>query len=214
VSHSVNRSGSARAGLGERAGLAGALLLASAGALQAQGPIVWPDATPTGVAATRTCFSESVRLTGYLLPRRETFVTLNAEGFRVTEVLAQEGDTVSADQELIRLTRLAGDEPPGAGARGGPPRTLSLRAPAAGVISRSTARAGALTRAQGEPLMRLVVDGEIEAIVESRASTRRESAPAPRPGSWSRTASTSRAASASRQPRSIRRRSSAGPGSR
>jgi multidrug efflux pump subunit AcrA (membrane-fusion protein) len=149
-----------------RAGLAGAFLLASAGAVRAQGPIVWPDATPTGVAATRTCFSENVRLTGYLLPRRETYVTLNIEGYRVAEVLAQEGDTVSAEQELIRLTRLPGDEPPAAAGRGGPPRTLSLRAPAAGIVSRSTARVGTLTRAQGEPLMRLVLDPEIEAIVE------------------------------------------------
>ncbi len=144
--------------------------------LRAAGPLDWSASAGSGVPATRACFSDNVRVTGYLLARRESYVMMNVEGFRITEVLAQEGDTVTAGQEVLRLTRLGPDDPaaappPAAGAaaaaaRAAPPRTISLRAPAAGVVSRNIARVGALTSAQSEPLMRVTSDSEVEAIVE------------------------------------------------
>lgn len=165
-------SGAPRAGtfapaadLASRLALVCGLALAAASPLRAAGPPpVSLDSTPIGVRATRECFSDNVRVTGYLMPRREAFVTLNADGFRVSDVLAQEGDQVSADQELVRLTRLAAADPRAPAAQGS--QTVSLRAPAAGVISRSTARVGALTRAQIEPLFRVTVDGAIDALIE------------------------------------------------
>lgn len=142
------------------------LSLALGSALLTAGPSVSLDSTPIEVAATRECFSDNVRVTGYLMPRRETFVTMPSDGFRVSEVLVQEGDQVSADQELVRLVRLGGGDPRAAAGQPGPPPTVSLRAPSAGLIARSTARVGALTGARNEPFFRLTVDPAIEALVE------------------------------------------------
>ena len=45
------------------------------------------------VRATSACFSEAVRVTGYLVAREQAVVQL-AQGDRVVEVLAQEGNSV------------------------------------------------------------------------------------------------------------------------
>ena len=128
-----------------------------------------PD--PVVVRAAKACFSDTIRVTGYVVPRLETAVAMNAEGYRVGEVLAREGETVSADQDLIRLTRIGSDDPAAAqqaqaAGRGGPPSTVTLRAPAAGFISRGSAHVGAVTRPGGEPFFRLVTDATPDLIVE------------------------------------------------
>ena len=54
--------------------------------------------------STNACFSDLVRGTGYIVPRREAVVGVDQEGSRVSEVLVHEGDTVADNQELARLT--------------------------------------------------------------------------------------------------------------
>src|SRR5262245_66455312 len=76
------------------------------------------------VRATNGCFSSSIRVTGFLVPREEAVVTLDAPGMRVTEVLASEGDRATASQTLARVTRAA----PAAGAA----TPTTLKSPAAG----------------------------------------------------------------------------------
>jgi multidrug efflux pump subunit AcrA (membrane-fusion protein) len=116
------------------------------------------------VRATSACFAATVRVTGFLVAREEAIVTLDVPGLKVTEVLVSEGDTVTEGQELIRLTRQPGEGPARAPAGG---NTVTLRAPAAGVITHSTAVAGATASAmQREPLMRIAVGGEIELEAE------------------------------------------------
>ena len=99
-------------------------------------------------------------MTGFLVPREEAIVTLDP-GYRVSEVVAGEGDRVSAGQTLARLARQAA---PGLDPSADPrPATLILKAPAAGVITRSTAMVGATASPmQAEPLFRIAVDDEIE----------------------------------------------------
>ena len=41
------------------------------------------------VKATNACFSDMVRVTGFLVPRREAIVGVEQEGFRVAEVLVR-----------------------------------------------------------------------------------------------------------------------------
>src|SRR6202158_1680003 len=79
--------------------------------------------------STNACFSDMVRGTGYIVPRREAVVGVDQEGSKVADVLVREGETVSDNQELARLP------PPPAqpGAAGGRPAPTSLRAPAAGL---------------------------------------------------------------------------------
>lgn len=73
--------------------------------------------------ATNACFSDLVRVTGFVVPRREALVGVETEGSKVTEVLVREGDLVTENQELARLA-----PPPTPGnAR---PNLVSLRAPA------------------------------------------------------------------------------------
>ena len=112
------------------------------------------------VRATNGCFSSSIRVTGFLVPREEAVVTLDAPGMRVTEILASEGDRVTAGQTLVRLTRDGPDT-------GGAAKTATLKAPAAGVITRSTAVVGATASPlTPEPLFRIAVDNEIELEAE------------------------------------------------
>jgi len=136
---------------------AGAMLLAAPAALAdaaAQGAAQPPAQQVTVARARSACFSSRIRVTGFLVARDEAVVTLDAPGLRVIEVLAGEGDKVTAGQALVRL---AADGAPA----GRSPTTL--KAPAAGVITRSTAAVGATAPAMpGEPLFRIAIDNEIE----------------------------------------------------
>src|ERR1700730_7716832 len=78
--------------------------------------------------STNACFSDMVRGTGYVVPRREAVVGVDQEGYKVSDVLVREGEMVSDNQELARLT------PPPAQPGGARPST-SLRAPAAGLVT-------------------------------------------------------------------------------
>src|SRR5579859_5814270 len=77
--------------------------------------------------STNACFSDLVRVTGFVVPRREAVVGVDQEGSRVSDLYVREGDTVGDNQELARLS--APPQQPGAPARPnqGP---VSLRSPA------------------------------------------------------------------------------------
>ena len=136
------------------------------------------EAKPAGAVvlvarATKACFSASVQVTGFLVARREALVTLDMDGFRITEILAKEGDQVTSGQNLVRLTRQEGAAAPAAppGAPAGatppaPPSSMTLKSPAAGTITRATAVLGATANARADPLFRIAMDGEIELEAE------------------------------------------------
>jgi HlyD family secretion protein len=164
---------------------------------RAEGPAPASGVAAIVVKAVSTCFASAVRFTGLVVPRAEAVVNFNADGYEITDVLAGEGDTVKADQALVKLTRLSNGAPAGpagaqqhaAGTTGGStqqqqqqqqqpqqPSAMTLTAPAAGLISKSTAKLGAvaapvpLPPPMGSgPLFRIIVDGrlEIEADVTS-----------------------------------------------
>jgi HlyD family secretion protein len=138
---------------------AGAALFMAAGsaATQPARAETAPGAQVTVVRAANACFTAAIRVTGFLVAREEAVLTLDAPGQKVTEVLVGEGDKVTAGQTLVRLTRQEGGPDTGAA------KTSTLRAPAAGVITRSTAVVGATAPAMPtEPLFRIAVDNEIE----------------------------------------------------
>lgn len=117
--------------------------------------------------AVDACFAASVRVIGFLVPRNDAVVMLEMQGYRVTEILAREGDRVVQDQNLVKLARLSADGP------GGPsqgPATLYLKAPAAGTVIKSTAVVGAVASPvpfpRPEPLFRIAVKNEIEIEAE------------------------------------------------
>jgi multidrug efflux pump subunit AcrA (membrane-fusion protein) len=90
--------------------------------------------------ATNACFSDLVRVTGFIVPRREAQIGVDQEGSRVTDLLVREGDMVTENQELARLT--APLQQPGAPG-GGKPGPISLRAPAAGLVTEVRTAVGA-----------------------------------------------------------------------
>jgi multidrug efflux pump subunit AcrA (membrane-fusion protein) len=113
--------------------------------------------------STNACFSDLVRGTGFIVPRREAVVGVDQEGSKVSDVLVREGDTVTDNQELARLT------PPPAlpGAPGGGSKTTtSLRAPAAGLVTQVNTIVGAPASPQGGPMFRIAVNNEIDMDAE------------------------------------------------
>jgi multidrug efflux pump subunit AcrA (membrane-fusion protein) len=112
--------------------------------------------------STNACFSDMVRGTGYLVPRREAVVGVDQEGSKVTDVLVREGEMVSDNQELARLTA------PPAQASGGArsPGPFSLRAPAAGLLTEVRTIVGAPASPQAGPMFRIAVNNEIEMDAE------------------------------------------------
>jgi HlyD family secretion protein len=105
--------------------------------------------------AVPACFSAAVKVTGYLVPRTPAIVNPGLDGYKVTEILAAEGESVAEGQPLARLGRVGK-------ASAGLPAVIVLRAPAAGTIVKSTARIGGAASVSVEPLFQLAVSGVIE----------------------------------------------------
>jgi multidrug efflux pump subunit AcrA (membrane-fusion protein) len=126
-----------------------------------------PAAEPAGAhvivaRATSACFSDMVRVTGFVVPRREAVVGVDNEGSKVAEILVREGDVVTENQDLIRLT--PPPLPPGAPASARGPAVL--RAPAAGLVTEIKTMVGAPASPQGGPMVRIAVNNEIELDAE------------------------------------------------
>ncbi len=113
--------------------------------------------------STNACFSDMVRVTGFIVPRREAQIGVDQEGSKVTDLFVREGDMVTDNQELARLT--APPQQPGAqgGGRTGP---VSLRAPAAGLVTEVRTAVGAPASPQAGPMFRISVNNEIELDAE------------------------------------------------
>jgi multidrug efflux pump subunit AcrA (membrane-fusion protein) len=109
--------------------------------------------------STNACFSDQVRVTGFVVPRREAVVGADQEGSKVTDLFVREGDVVGDNQELARLSAPA--QQPGAPARPnqGP---ISLRAPAPGLVTEVKTIVGAPASPQAGPMFRIAVNNELE----------------------------------------------------
>jgi len=125
---------------------------------------VMPNKASVLVAkAVNACFSDLVRVTGFVVPRREAVAGVDHEGSRVTDLFVREGDIVSENQELARLTAPpANPQNPGAPKSG----ALSLRAPAAGLLTQVNTIVGAPASPQAGPMFRIAVNNEIELDAE------------------------------------------------
>jgi multidrug efflux pump subunit AcrA (membrane-fusion protein) len=155
---------------------AGAVLalgtISAAAADARSAPAKEPSVIVMVARAANGCFSDTIRVTGLLLPRDLALVTLDVPGYRISDVLAAEGDHVKAGQELVRLARISGDGPSvpnandPAAARAGLPAVLTLRAPAAGLVTRVAAVAGAVAAPDADPLFQIMINDELELQVD------------------------------------------------
>src|SRR3984893_2795607 len=114
------------------------------------------DSAPKGAAVTvlkaaKSCFANTVEVSGTIIPRDETQVRPERMGLKVAEVLADAGDTVTAGQVLARLTLPEGG-------------SVAVQAPVAGTISATTAALGAMASARGEPLFSIIARSEYDLV--------------------------------------------------
>ena len=115
--------------------------------------------------STNACFSDLVRVTGFVVPRREAVVGVEQEGYKVSDVMVREGETVADNQELARLTPPPAQAgAPGAGSRS--TQQTSLRAPAAGLVTQVNTIVGAPASPQAGPMFRIAVNNEIDLDAE------------------------------------------------
>jgi multidrug efflux pump subunit AcrA (membrane-fusion protein) len=115
--------------------------------------------------STNACFSDLVRVTGFVVPRREAVVGVDQEGSKVSDLMIREGEMVTDNQELARLT----PPPAQSGAPSGGSRTAaptSLRAPAAGLVTQVNTIVGAPASPQAGPMFRIAVNNEIDLDAE------------------------------------------------
>ncbi|MBR1180134.1 HlyD family efflux transporter periplasmic adaptor subunit [Bradyrhizobium sp. KB893862 SZCCT0404] len=133
-------------------------LVAFTGLLMLSAPLARAadDDAPKGPAVTvlkvaKSCFSDIVEATGTIIAREETSVRPERPGLKVTEVLAEAGDTITAGQVLARLALPEGG-------------TLQVTAPVAGVIATSTAQIGNFASAKGEALFTIVARSEYDLV--------------------------------------------------
>jgi multidrug efflux pump subunit AcrA (membrane-fusion protein) len=114
--------------------------------------------------STNACFSDLVRVTGFVVPRREAVVGADQEGSKVTDLFIREGDSVTDNQELARLS--APPLQPGMPANAPKPAPVSLKAPAAGLITEVRTIVGAPASPQAGPMFRIAVNNEVELDAE------------------------------------------------
>src|SRR6185437_6497610 len=107
--------------------------------------------------STNACFSDLVRVTGFVVPRREATVGADQEGSKVTDLFIREGDTVTDNQELARLSA-----PPQQQGQRGSNGPVSLRAPAPGLVTEVRTVVGAPASPQAGPMFRIAINNEIE----------------------------------------------------
>ena len=120
--------------------------LAVAGMICLSSPLFAADdeAPPKGAAVTvlkaaKACFANIVEVSGTIIPREENQVRPERMGLKVSEVMVDAGDSVTAGQVLAKLNLPEGGQ-------------ITVQAPVGGVISASTASVGALASGKGEAL--------------------------------------------------------------
>ena len=145
------------------AGFGGALPASAADADAAN-----PDLAVTVVVVKQQCFIDTLQVTGVLVPRNEILVRPEREGLQIADVLVEPGATVVSGQALARL------EPP-EGSKN--TASVTLKAPAAGIVSSVSAVIGTMASARAEPLFRIVKGGEMELLAESQGNALSRLAP-------------------------------------
>jgi len=115
--------------------------------------------------STNACFSDLVRVTGFVVPRREAVVGADQEGSKVTDLFVREGDNVTDNQELARLSappQQQGQQQQQRSSSG----PVSLRAPAPGLVTEMRTAVGAPASPQAGPMFRIAINNEVELDAE------------------------------------------------
>ena len=132
--------------------VAGMFCLLSSPTLAAEDPEpAHKGAAVTVLKAAKSCFANTVEVSGTIIAREETQVRPERMGLKVVEVLAEPGDNVTSGQVLARLSLPEGG-------------AINVQAPVAGVISASTASVGAMASGKGEALFSIIARSEFDLV--------------------------------------------------
>jgi HlyD family secretion protein len=128
---------------------AGLVVLAQAAAAEeADAP---KGAAVTVLRVAKSCFDDTVEVSGIVVARDETAVRPERPGLKVADVLADAGDSVTAGQNLARLNLPEGG-------------SLMVQAPVAGTIASSSATIGAVASGRGEALFTIIARNEYDLV--------------------------------------------------
>jgi HlyD family secretion protein len=131
--------------------IAALLCLATSPSLAADEADAPKGAAVTVLTAKKSCFADIVEVSGIVIARDETLVRPERQGLKVSEILADAGDTVTAGQTLARLTLPEGG-------------MQVVQAPVAGLIAASSAVIGAAASAKGEALFSIIARSEFDLV--------------------------------------------------
>lgn len=133
--------------------MAALLWTAAQPAVAADDTVVPRGAAVTVLKAAKSCFAAIAEVSGILVPTQEIAVRPDRPGLKVTEVLVEAGDTVTAGQVLARLALPEGG-------------ATQIQAPEAGLISASSAVIGAVASGKGEALFNIFVRSEFDLVAQ------------------------------------------------
>lgn len=115
-------------------------------------------AAVTVVRAKRSCFADTISVSGMLVPREEVSVRPEREGLQISQVLVDAGETVTAGQVLARL--VPPDTQPNSS------QAVQVQAPVAGIVLKVDATIGTTASARAAPLFQIIARGEFELLGE------------------------------------------------
>jgi HlyD family secretion protein len=137
--------------------LAAFLVLPGAGSSAADG---FSGMAVTVVKTKSACFDDSLKLTGYILPREEVLVRPDVNGYHVAKVLKADGDEVKAGDKLVELVKP--DWLPQQMAS-----TASISANANGIlVAPRPIPIGMPVAASGDPVFKIIRNGEFDLVVD------------------------------------------------
>ena len=113
----------------------------------------YAGAAVTVVKAKRSCFSDAISVSGMIVAREEVPVRPDKEGYQITQVMVDPGETVKSGQALARLT------PPDSMTNASP---INVTAPVGGIVLKSDAVIGTTASSHAPPMFTLIGNGEFE----------------------------------------------------
>jgi multidrug efflux pump subunit AcrA (membrane-fusion protein) len=122
------------------------------------GASAYNGAAVTVVRAKRSCFADTISVSGMLVPREEVAVRPEREGLQISQVLVDAGETVTSGQVLARLV------PPDAQPNSS--QAVQVQSPVAGIILKVDATIGTTASARAAPLFLIIARGEFELLGE------------------------------------------------
>jgi multidrug efflux pump subunit AcrA (membrane-fusion protein) len=118
------------------------------------GASAYNGAAVTVVRAKRSCFAETISVSGMLVPREAVAVRPEREGLQISQVLVDAGETVTSGQVLARL--VPPDTLPNS------PQAVQVQSPVAGIVLKVDATIGTTASAKAAPLFQIIARGEFE----------------------------------------------------